>query len=152
MIDLTHEDDEKNRQGINWYKKMPCSQRWYSTSIWLSEAERSPKSLKNHKAIEAHLIQVNLNGLEMEGCVGQRINHLDKKPPCGSYHMTDGRISGPEKKEIATVHQIVWSADGANLYLASTCENTRCVANAHKELLHRMQQYPMTVGPFTVTI
>ena len=147
VIDLTqNETKEKSRRGVKWYAKMPCAQRWYSTSIWLSEPDRI--TAKNHKAIEAHLIKQNLNGLSDEGCLGQRVNHLDgdKKPPCGSVHHVDPTGGMYNGKPL--VHQTVWSADGANLYLATTCNDTKCTNNARNALIKMMQQYPMTVGPF----
>ena len=147
MIDLTKDEEvKKEEEEVKWYKKMPCSQRWYSTSVWLSQ-DRSPHALTSHKAIEAHLIQIHLKDLADEGCVGQRQNHLDDKdPPCGSVHHVDptgGMYNGKPM-----VHQTVWSADGANLYLATTCNTKKCVENARNALIKIMEQYPLTVGPF----
>ena len=132
---------------------MPIVQRWYSGRCWLQEDRYiRPTDHKDHKSVEKRMIAVNLDDLSLEGCIGQRTDHLDTSPPCGSRHGANGKMYNHENYLLVIVNQVVWLTDGSKMWLATTCIDKTCVANARQALLEVMKVNRLAIGPFTVEL
>ena len=143
------------RQDVVWYN-MPVVQRWYSgPSSWLQEDRYiRPTDHKDHKSVEKRMIQVNLDDLSLEGCIGQRTDPLDtlRPGPCGSRHGANGKMYSHDNYMVVIVSQVVWLTDGSKMWLATTCIDKTCVANARQALLEVMKVNRLAIGPFSIEL